>query len=350
MTTTDNVALLLSSLERAIRQDRRFFVAAQADPTFSPMEAEVEGLLGRLLREAKARAEQELTQAQSAFAELKAWHGETGSTNAAMAKLEAAWKTGSYYGYLDALPLAREAETSIATALQAQKTSLNNSIAGLQGQADTLRSSVARLMPEYATNRANQLATFNAAEKKYDEALGLAQIDRYAGWMQAFQLFGACIETLRPLEMNLANREREVQAEARYQERVAEAKAQHSEHLMILHIAMLFYILYMLAAVGGAVLFFYGVAAAKDDSVAFQGIWACILSPLAILVADRIWSIGKNEHGSEAQWNWLWLCLVSFVNAFIAPILAIVVYVRGMTKIKEDFTGAMDVAERLRNR
>lgn len=348
MTTTDNAALLLSSLEMAIRQDRRFFVAAQADPTFSPMEAEVEGLLGRLLHEAKARAEPELAAAQAAFAELKAWHGEIDTTMAAIAQLEDKVKTGSYFGYLDALPLAMVAKDAIWVILQAQKTALRKTLDELSGQAGALRSSVVALIGDNIipwTSRNDKAGIMAEAERQHDEARKQMQTERYVSWMQALESFRQCIETLRPLDLALSKEKSEVLAEAEYQRLIAKAEDDHRYKLGKLHQAMVLLLFYCVTPWIGALISW---AAGGALVLGFQ--FGGMASFFLLIFADGLWSTGINK--LDAKYPWIGPCLfwVGIINTLIAPILTIVVYVRGMKLIEAEFQAAVDFAERERRR
>jgi hypothetical protein len=358
MTTKDHVASLLWSLEHAIRQDRRFFVAAKADPVLSPVKEQVEELLGRLLHEAKAQAEMGLTHAQSAFAELKAWHGETAAINKTMAKLEATCHTGSYFGYLDTIPLAAEVKAKIETVIQDTRASARSSLNEARNQVGAMRSSAVALMGDSVIpkeSRNEKTERMADANRRYNEASRQMQTEQYESWVQALQSFRQCIGEFGPLVSDLKREKNNILAEARYQERVVKAEAEHQEKLVRLHLAMVFLLLYCITPWVGALMAWNAnksggnLSDAILSGLAWGGVvWGGVASVVFLVVADRIWSIGKNEPGSEVQWHWLWLILLTAANILIAPILTIVVYVRGMLSIQAEFTSTMDYVERHR--
>lgn len=95
--------------------------------------------------------------------------------------------------------------------------------------------------------------------------------------------------------------------------------------ILRLHLALLF----MLIPVVIGFLFLVDVS---SGGLRFM-LWAVLSTGPCFVIADRIWSIGKNEPGKEIYWGWL---LLSLLNGGIGPIcsvIAIVVYIRGLITI-----------------
>lgn len=121
---------LLASLRRAIVGDRRFFVAAKADPNFESLRVQVDGLLDELFQESKIRAEETISSAERAIGEMEEWHSQEVAPSDhqialnAITKAREAYESNSYFGYLDAENHAAEAEKASRTAVEAQRNHL----------------------------------------------------------------------------------------------------------------------------------------------------------------------------------------------------------------------------------
>jgi hypothetical protein len=358
---TTEVREILVALERAIRGDRRYFVAAKADLAFGPVKPDVERLLARLYDNSKAEAQRELAAAQSATEEMHAWlDGETATQDykaalIAMTSAKASFQTESYFGNLDAVTLAKEARTKAQAATAAQKTSMQKAIGELRNKALRLRNSITTLLQHgdiplgaRSQREASELAK---AMEHFREAEQRSQVERYGSYREALTFLNECVASLQALDTKLTSARDRAQSENSYRRLLAEAQDEKSDKLAKLHLASAFLILSVLSSS----YFWFGVINLMISKPDYEGglIPALLFLPtagaaVALVIADRVWSIGRHEPGTEFQWHWLWLALTNWALAPVCLIITIIVYARGITSIQAEYQEAFEIANRLR--
>lgn len=65
-------------------------------------------------------------------------------------------------------------------------------------------------------------------------------------------------------------------------------------------------------------------------------IFGAVIPGVALVIADYIWSIGDNKPNGQAQYLWLWFCLVWPITGFVVLIFALILYIRGLFTIFHD--------------
>lgn len=123
----------IDSLRKAIRGDRNLFVKAANDPNWSTLQHDVDALLENLIEEVKSQAKQEIAKTDSAIEKAEHWAFYKKATGYHTAKdfiLEAKKhsQTESYFGYLDAIHLAKEACKAATIALKEQQKTVESAI------------------------------------------------------------------------------------------------------------------------------------------------------------------------------------------------------------------------------
>jgi hypothetical protein len=354
---TTEVQEILAALERAIRGDRRYFVAAKADLAFGPVKPEVEQLLARLHDNVKAEAQRELAAAQSAIEEMQAWHAEERASQDYKAALtgmtgaKASFQTESYFGNLDAVTLAKEARTKAQAATAARKTSMRKTISERCNKVLDLRESITILLQHgdiplgaRSQREASELAR---AMQHYGEAEQRSQVEHYGSYREALTFLNECVASLQALNTKLTSARDRALSEDSYRRMLARAQDEKSDKLLKLHLASAFLILSVLSsAVFPFTLF-------SNPTYLDQHLFLGVILPLvgggvALVIASRLWSIGGNEPGEEFNWNWLFLALVNVAVAPVCLIITIVVYARGMTSIQKEYREAFEIANRIR--
>jgi hypothetical protein len=72
-----------------------------------------------------------------------------------------------------------------------------------------------------------------------------------------------------------------------------------------------------------------------------------LTSGLFFIIADRIWSLGKNKPGDSFRWSWLWLVLGIINGMFVitGPIIMLIVYIRGKIAITTNYEKAVSAID-----
>ena len=120
---------LIAYLAAAINGDRRLFVAAKVDRRFDTVRPLVDSFLEQVAQEARISAESEANSAKSAIAIAREWecgkdaHAKDDFNLALnyLAKAHEKLATQSYFGYLDTIPLAKEAKQKAQAAYEKRK-------------------------------------------------------------------------------------------------------------------------------------------------------------------------------------------------------------------------------------
>lgn len=203
---------LLSSLNRAIEEDRKLFVAAEVDPALDVVRDHVNELLDKLGRDAKSKAEKALQSAQLAVNEMEEWgFQETSKSdyNAALKTIKKAndnLRTGSYFGYLDALQLAKEAQGRAEKATNLQKTCMKEKIDKLNDQVSKFFGKTGDFevfeVKQYAPDKLEIIENLRREGQKH------SKIQSYVSYIQAQASLKECLKvgysaiekSIQPLE------------------------------------------------------------------------------------------------------------------------------------------------------
>ena len=113
----------LKKLATLISYERQYFVQALIDPDMAPFQTEVNELLGRVLSKAKADAESAVQVADEELARSSflLTTKETEEAARSRAEMEALRKTGSYFGFIDAVHCGNTITSLCRTAKETQK-------------------------------------------------------------------------------------------------------------------------------------------------------------------------------------------------------------------------------------
>jgi hypothetical protein len=89
----------------------------------------------------------------------------------------------------------------------------------------------------------------------------------------------------------------------------------------------------------------YGLSGEKDISPLL--IASMLTNGLCFIIADRIWSLGKNKPGDSFRWSWLWLGLglVNGIIIVIGPTLMLIVFIRGKILITANYEKAISAID-----
>lgn len=314
MTKQSQVEELLTSLERAIKGDRRFYVATKIDPQFNHIREFISDLLTRLNDQAKSQAEKELRIAQSASDEMKAWQTYDNAASDALKKAQDNFMTGSYFGYLDTPAPAQEATNRARAATFAQKTSLEKNIAKLESKANSLESEIRHLIANWHPLKGqypldqNQEIEFESALSSIKEAQQYAKTETYDSYRKAKSFLQQCIDILQKLYIDLTRTKHIFEANSKYERRLAEATEEKNYKLSRLHLAFVFMFVPSTIA---SILFL--IAIVKQDS---SVVWLMLLGVL-LFRPDSI--VG-------------WLMLLGIASSLLT-IAAIVAYLKGLMTI-----------------
>ena len=331
---------LLSSLRTTIKSDRKFFVAAQTDPTLESVRTQVDRLLVELTQEAETKAEKDIASAQSALSEMESWHtpkvasSQFQNAKANLVRAKKAFETRSYFGYLDSIPAAQQARKNAEAATTVQKTSMRKKVMELENRANSLQSEVRSLIREQYAQRGEVEAEFKQTLSLLEQAQSYAKLETYDGYRRSQESLRKCVDVLQNLHAELSGKKH-----------LWEARYKRNIRLSRLHLAFL---LMLVPSVLGF-LFFVEISKVGQPGMWFM-LWASLSAGPFFVLSDRIWSIGRNELGEEYQWNWLWLLLLNGGIGPICLIIALVTYGRGMIAIPSRYKADVRQAKRLRYR
>ena len=353
MTTQDKIEELLVPLEQAIRGNRRFFVTAKADPQFHHVRDYVDGLLLRLIDEARGQAQDKLKLAQSDMKEAESWHAyetapnEYNTASYGLSKATESFITGSYFGYLDTVPLALEAANKAQAATHAQKASMRTIIEELTTKINSLQSDI-KILLDWFNERPNKEAELEVAQQSLKEAHKLLAVGNYDSYYEATKSLQRRLEDLQSLSTSLQRERRIAEANSEYPRKLAQAKADRNYKLLRLHLALLCWI--GSAFSGSFVLVILLGDSNKwhkwlsDDGPPFA-LLGIAVSAVLLAIGDRLWSIGNNEPGEEFQWYFLWLALLSLATGAVCLIIGIIAYIRGLKVIPHEYREGIELEE-----
>jgi len=102
-------------------------------------------------------------------------------------------------------------------------------------------------------------------------------------------------------------------------------------------------LLFILIASIIVVLCFIVIGLSGEKGVGPSVIVSMLTNGLCFIIANRIWSLGKNKPGGSFQWSWLWFVL-GFVNGIIIVIgliIMLLVFIRGKITITNNYEKAV---------
>ena len=204
---------LLTSLSRAIKENRSLFVAAEADPALDVVREHVNALLDELTREAKSEAKKEISSAQLAVNKMEDWCAQETSAsdyNAALSAIKKAsdnFQNGSYFGYLDALQLAGEAQRRAKKAVNSQKVYMKEVVDKLKDLASKLFGARGDFeifeVKRYAPDKLDTAKNLRREGQKH------SKVQSYASYIQAQSSLKECLKIgYSAIERSIKNLER----------------------------------------------------------------------------------------------------------------------------------------------